>query len=75
MILRIKSRDVGDGESLQRNRKLVTDGFPTVNVPVLSKITDVTFCAFSNASDPLIRIPFNAPKKLITLKVNIRLID
>ena len=36
----------------------VTIGFPSVKVPVLSKITAVILLAVSKATPPLIRIPF-----------------
>ena len=39
----------------------VTDGFPSVNVPVLSNTTKLTLLAISIYSPPLYKIPFSAP--------------
>src|SRR5687768_17729831 len=40
---------------------IFTDGFPTVNVPVLSKTIVLTLFAISICSPPLYNIPFSAP--------------
>ncbi len=39
----------------------VTDGFPTVRVPVLSNTIVLTLLAISMCSPPLYKIPFSAP--------------
>src|SRR5215218_7839561 len=44
-----------------KDTKSVTDGFPTVNVPVLSKTIVLTLFAISICSPPLYNIPFSAP--------------
>jgi len=50
-----------------RGTKSVTSGFPLVRVPVLSKITAVTFSATSRASAFFIRIPSSAPFPIPTV--------
>ena len=45
----------------------VTSGFPSVMVPVLSNIMLFILCVVSNASPPLIKIPFSAPFPVPTI--------
>ncbi len=45
----------------------VTTGVPRVRVPVLSKITVVSWYAFSRLSPPLISMPFSAPRPVPTI--------
>ena len=45
----------------------VTEGLPSVIVPVLSKTTVSTLCAVSSASPPRIRMPISAPLPVPTM--------
>ena len=45
----------------------VTNGLPSVSVPVLSRTTASIACAVSNASPDLIKIPFSAPLPVPTM--------
>ena len=46
---------------------LVTAGFPSVIVPVLSKMTWVAACAVSSGSPPLMSTPWRAPRPVPTI--------
>ena len=45
----------------------VTEGFPFVRVPVLSRTMVVSFSDFSRYSPPLMRSPFSAPFPVPTM--------